>query len=277
MNFVNAAAELYIPDGDPAGIKRATHLCVAAHQDDVEIMAYAPIAECYNSKDKFFASVTLTDGAGSPRTGKFAHMTDEEMKKVRAEEQKNAARLGRYCAAALLAYPSSEIKRPGGAAKELQTVFCEAQAEYIYLHNLADKHDTHVAAALRCIEALRNIKSIYRPKKIIMLEVWRGLDWLCDEDKLLLDTSPYPKLAASLLDVYESQIAGGKSYRNAALGRRYANATFLESHSTDKLSSVSYGMDVTDFVYSDLSPASFIAEYIKKLEQDVMGRIERLS
>ena len=40
MRFHNAGADLFVPDGlEPeAALGRTTHLCIAAHQDDVEIM-----------------------------------------------------------------------------------------------------------------------------------------------------------------------------------------------------------------------------------------------
>ena len=41
MKFHLDTAEIYIPDGMPAeqALARTTHLCLAAHQDDIEIMA----------------------------------------------------------------------------------------------------------------------------------------------------------------------------------------------------------------------------------------------
>ena len=53
MQFHNAAADVFVPDGSPAdaALARTTHLCIAAHQDDIEIMAYHGIAECFGRKD----------------------------------------------------------------------------------------------------------------------------------------------------------------------------------------------------------------------------------
>ena len=83
----------YIPDGaqEQAAISRTTHLAISAHQDDIEFMAYAPIAECFGNQDKWFGAIVVTDGAGSPRSGLYADYTDEQMKKVRIVEQKKAA------------------------------------------------------------------------------------------------------------------------------------------------------------------------------------------
>ena len=47
MNFHLPTAEVYIPDELPLerALARTTHLCIAAHQDDIEIMAAQPILE----------------------------------------------------------------------------------------------------------------------------------------------------------------------------------------------------------------------------------------
>ena len=61
-------AVLYIPDdgvGEGAAMARTTHLAVSAHQDDIEFMAYAPIAACFGQADKWFSGVVVTDGAGT--------------------------------------------------------------------------------------------------------------------------------------------------------------------------------------------------------------------
>ena len=47
MKLHNQHADVFVPDGsDPdAALARTTHLCVSAHQDDIEIMAYHGIVE----------------------------------------------------------------------------------------------------------------------------------------------------------------------------------------------------------------------------------------
>jgi len=60
--------------------------------------------------------------------------------------------------------------------------------------------------------------------------VWRDLDWLVDSDKAPFDVSEHENLQAALLGVFDSQIAGGKRYDLASMGRRRANATYFESH-----------------------------------------------
>ena len=114
---------IYIPDGteENKAIGRTTHLAISAHQDDIEFMAYAPIAECFGKADKWFSGVVVTDGAGSPRSGLYADYTDEKMKEVRIAEQKKAAVVGEYSFQMLLGHPSKEVKDPRNTAivKEL--------------------------------------------------------------------------------------------------------------------------------------------------------------
>jgi len=52
-----------------AALARTTHLCVIAHQDDIEINAYPAVAECYGKAGRYFTGVVMTNGAGSARTG----------------------------------------------------------------------------------------------------------------------------------------------------------------------------------------------------------------
>ena len=281
MQLRNSAAELFIPGGGDAdaALARTTDLCFGAHQDDIEIMAYGPIVQCYDDSARAFTGVTVTDGAGSPRSGLYAGYTDDDMKIVRAEEQKQAAVIGRYGAQFLLAYRSGEVKAADNAAlvDELAEIVLRCAPEVVYTHNFADKHDTHVAVALNVVRALRKIPAEKRPKKVISMEVWRCLDWLCDGDKAVFDTGAHANLAAALLGVYDSQITGGKRYDLATVGRRLANATFFASHDVDECESVSFGLDITELVEKDFTPAEFINGYIDKFRDEVNERIAKLA
>ena len=157
------------------------------------------------------------------------------MKAVRRAEQRRAAKLGKYSAVIQLSHPSTVVKsgRATGLRDDLAAILDACAASVVYLHNPADKHDTHVAVFLRCLEALRALPEARRPKQVLGCEVWRNLDWLVDADKVLLDDSPRPALAAKLIGAFQSQIAGGTRYDRAIAGRRLANATFHTSHATD--------------------------------------------
>ena len=102
-------AELFVPDSSGAeeALGRTTHLGVGAHHDDLEIMAYHGILECFQRSDRWFSGVTVTNGSGSPRTEAYGDHTDAEMVLVRQLEQKKAASVGEFSAVALLNHPSS--------------------------------------------------------------------------------------------------------------------------------------------------------------------------
>jgi hypothetical protein len=112
MQFHNPAADLFVPDGleMPAALARTTHLAIAAHQDDLEIMAYHGIAACFGQREQWFTGVIVTNGAGSPRAGIYGGYTDEEMQQVRRTEQRKAAFVGEYACQAQLGFTSAQVK-----------------------------------------------------------------------------------------------------------------------------------------------------------------------
>ena len=104
MKFHLDTAEIYVPDlmSEEQALTRTTHLCFAAHQDDIEIMAAQPILECFQQQDKWFTGVVVTDGRGSPRDSLYKDYTDEEMRLVRFKEQRKAAMIGEFAAQIML-------------------------------------------------------------------------------------------------------------------------------------------------------------------------------
>lgn len=286
MKLSRSDADIYLPKAaagltPDAALARTTHLCVIAHQDDIEINAYPAVAECQGRADRFFTGVVMTNGAGSARTGRFANTTDAEMQQIRKQEQRRAADIGGYNLQLQLGHASGDVKRPdhGGVRDDLAAIFggCAGAVQVVYLHQPADKHDTHVACFLRCIEAIRALPRERRPQRVLGVEGWRDLDWLHDEDKVALDASPNPQLADELVKVFESQIAGGKRYDLAAIGRRTANATFFASHSTDQATALSFAMDLTPLVQDEmLSPLDFALKHVDRFRSDVAARLKQL-
>ena len=270
---------IYIPDGEQKdkAISRTTYLAISAHQDDIEFMAYAPIAECFGKADKWFSGVVVTDGAGSPRSGLYADYTDEEMKKVRIVEQKKAAAVGEYSFQMLLGYSSKEVKDPKNTAtvKELAEIIRQAKPKYLYTHNLADKHETHVATAMKVIAALRTLSPEERPEKVYGCEVWRDLDWVNDEEKIYMDCGPHPNLMRCLSAVFDSQIVGGKRYDLAAEGRRLANATFSASHACDTYTALNYAMDLTPLMDDTVEISAYVSGFIDRFKASVKENIDR--
>ena len=269
-----------MPDGQPvaAALKRITHLGIGAHQDDLEFMAFQGILECCSSKTKWFGGVTCTNGAGSSRAGKYKKFSDEQMLAVRRREQNRAAKLGKFGVMLQLDYPSSAVKSPADTAlkEDLKKILAATKPEMVYTHNPADKHDTHIGVVIAAIQALRELPRRQRPKKVIGCEVWRNLDWLPDADKVLMDVSGHDQFAAKLNGVFDSQIAGGKRYDLATLGRRSANATFFDSHATDAATQLIFGMDLTPLVADETKDiAAYVTGFIEKFQDDVKAKLNK--
>ena len=278
MTFHNTNARLFVPDQTPASdaLGRITHLGIGAHQDDLEFMAFHGILACCHSPEKWFGGVTCTNGAGSSRSGDYADFTDEEMQRVRIQEQDAAAVVGNYGAMIQLGYPSSAVKSPSDPSlkDDLLQILSATRPEVVYTHNPADKHDTHIGVVVAALQAMRELPAGDRPKSVYGCEVWRGLDWMLDEEKVVQDVSAHENLAAALNGVFDSQIAGGKRYDLATLGRRRANATFFESHAADDCESLSFAMDLTPLVTDPtLDILEYVLGFIHRFENDVQAKL----
>ena len=280
MNLHHPTAEIFVPDGRPAAdaLKRITHLGIGAHQDDLEFMAFHGILECFASETKWFGGVTCTNGSGSSRIGAYADFTDEQMMQVRRREQNAAAAVGLFSAVIQLDFPSCAVKSATDMAlkNDLEQILLMTRPEVVYTHNPADKHDTHIGVVIAALQAMRELPCNQRPQKIWGCEVWRDLDWMPDRNKVLMDVSRRDHLASALNGVFDSQIAGGKRYDLAITGRRTANATFFDSHATDKVQQVIFGMDLTPLVADEaVDIIDYVCGFIEQFKVDVRQKLSR--
>ncbi len=177
-------------------------------------------------------------------------------------------------------HPSArrEEAGPPGVLDDLEAIFDASSREVVYLHNPADKHDTHVAVlpAHARGDALA-AEADSGPARVLGCEVWRDLDWLHDDDKQVLPVDRSKNLAASLVGVFDSQVTGGKRYDAAVAGRRLAHATFFESHATDKVDALNFAMDLTPLVEDDaLDVFAYTRGLIRTFEDEVRDRLARL-
>ena len=246
---------------------------IGANQDDLEILAIDGILRAYNKDDEGFVGVVIADGAGSPRIGEYAVYSDQEMAELRKSEQIEASIIGDYTCLAMLNYPSNIIKERNSdkVCKDLYELLMHFMPKVVYIHNLADKHPTHIGCAINAIRAIRMMEKHVRPKKLFGVEVWRDLDWLSDSEKVVFDVSENLDLQKRLIQVYKSQIAGGKAYDDGLMGRRKANATFGSSHSVDIMTHACYGMDLTPLIENDdLDLRGFVLEKIDKFKDEIL-------
>jgi len=281
MDFVNKNASIFIPDGEDQSIalSRTTTLAISAHQDDIELMAFQGVLDCFGKSDKWFTGVVTADGAGSPRNGIYANFSDEDMKMVRIREQQKAAFVGEYSAQLQLGYTSSQIKDKNNQdiVDEYVKILELTKPEIVFTHNLADKHDTHMGVVTKVIKAIRRLPKDIRPKKLYGGEVWRDLDWVMDDEKVVFDTSEHPNIANGVMSVFDSQICGGKRYDLAAQGRRVANATYFASHGCDTATGLNYCIDMTPLIENDdLDVTDFILGFIDRFRADVINRINKV-
>jgi len=265
---------LYIPDGveRERALQRCNYMAVGAHQDDLEIMAYHGILNCYNNSENWFCGVTMADGCGGPRKKGYEKFSSKEISAIRNKEQNIAADLGQYGAMFQFNLPSSAIKSPNkkGVVSKLLEVLQAVKPRVVYTHNPADKHDTHVGVLLATLQAIHQLPLADRPDKLYGCEVWRDLDWLDDVAKIRLNVTGHDELALSLIKCFESQVTDKKRYDLATLGRRRANATYSDAHSNSVEEQVTYAMDLSDLIRNESqSLIEYTLQQIKTFENKV--------
>jgi len=279
LTLSHAGSEVFVPDGMGAAqaLSRTTHLGIAAHPDDLEIMAIHGILACHASESEWFTGVVATDGAGSPTTAGKPSASAGEIVSTRRAEQKRAAELGRYGALVCLNHSSAEVKDPTrpDILQDLVAVLRATSAGVVYTHNLADAHDTHVAVALAVIAACRSLDEPERPNSVIGCEVWRDLDWLSSSAKIAMTTGNHEDLEAELLRTFESQLEAGKRIDLGALGRRRAHAAFHEIHNADAHRGIVWGMDLTPAARGEIEPSELVKQHISAFASDVESRLRR--
>jgi LmbE family N-acetylglucosaminyl deacetylase len=244
---------VYVPDGTPidAALARTTYLGIVAHPDDLELLALPWIAECRDRDSRWFTGVICADGARSPRRGRFSSLSDDEMARVRINEQRRAAELGRYGALVPLSLPSVEVQRVEVLTHLLDEYLRDADASMIITHDPFDRHPTHAAVTRAVVAAVRQLSPRARPSKLLGVEGWRSLDWVPRDALVAVDCSGAGTLGRELLKCFESQIEGGKPYDRAAEGRRRSNAVFADPYRIDDRGEVVLAVDLTPLLDDD--------------------------
>jgi len=278
MKCMHPKARLYVPDGleTERALRRCSHMGIGAHQDDLEIMAFHGVLECFDSTDNWFCGVTCTDGTGGPRKQDLEHLAPGEVGALRNKEQDKAAELGQYGAMVQLNYSSMDVKNKDKSdlIADLHELLSAMQPRVVYTHNPADKHDTHVGVVIAALQAIRKIPVGQRPSKLYGCEVWQDLDWLNDDEKVRLDASGNDQLAVALINCHASQVTPAKRYDLATIGRRRANATYSDSHGNIPEAYVTHAMDLSPLILDDaLNLQDFVAERIRGFEQSVMNTL----
>jgi len=280
MKLTRTHADLFAPGGGSleSALASTTHLGIGAHPDDLEIMAYPGICACRGQKNLRFSGVVATDGAGSPSSVFSKKLSAPDLVKARKEEQKNAAILGGYATVLQLGHPSAEVRGSGRNAltSDLLHILKAAKPKVLYLHNPADRHETHLAVLLASLAALRQLPSSDRPAEIYGCEVWGDLDWVPNKQVARLPCPAPADFGPSLLRVFRSQV-DGKRYDLAAAGRRRAQATFADAYTPDQAEEVVLALDLKPLVEnSKLTLAEFVSGLTGEFQKHMLERIRRL-
>ena len=76
--------------------------------------------------------------------------------------------------------------------------------------------------------------------------------------------------------IFDSQITGGKRYDLAIIGRRSANATFIDSHTPDAATQLIYGIDPTPLVEDETTDIlDFMNDLIERFKTNVRLKMSR--
>ncbi|MBI1947578.1 MAG: PIG-L family deacetylase [Deltaproteobacteria bacterium] len=270
-------AEIVVADGDDVqgALSRTRILGIGAHPDDLELMSWHAIAS--GGPHKSYSGVVVADGADSPRVDGDAAADREDMQRTRRDEQRRAARIGGYAACVLLGYPSAAIKHGCNAdvVADLATVLAATRPDAVFTHSPCDFHDTHVAVAMHVIAAARSLPIDVRPRALYGCEVWGGLDWLAAPERVAFDVSEAVELGERLVAVFASQLRG-KRYDQAALGRRRANAVFLEPRAADRHAATELALDLSSLLGEPAPDVhAFVMELVNRTRDAISTRIRR--
>jgi hypothetical protein len=71
MKFRQSGSELFLPDGasPEEALRRCTHMAIGAHPDDVELIGYSGIAQCFGRAREWFVGVGGRDFTPTLRGG----------------------------------------------------------------------------------------------------------------------------------------------------------------------------------------------------------------
>lgn len=280
MDFRNKTADLYVPDGKPIqdALTRTSHLGICSAQDELEVAALHGVIECFGNAKQWFAGVVCTDGAESARTSPYVECSDRQMAVIRMNEQKEASRIGQYGLLAQLNYPSGVIRDPKHTAlsEDLADILTATRPKIVYTHNPLARNDTHISIFVSVVEALRRVHPGRRPEKLYCCETWRGLEWVPETDRVVLDVSERTHLGDALLGLYDTQLADGLRFDQIFRARREANAGLLLSHRYPNAKQVIYAIDMSRLMSEDsINTLDFVVDLIDRFSDDIRERLGR--
>ena len=277
LKLAAPAAEIVVADGDDVerALARTRVLGIGAHPDDLELMSWHAIAA--GRAQRSYSGIVVADGADSPRSAADTTASGDDVKRIRRDEQRRAAAIGDYAACVLLGYASADIKHSlnGALVADLAAVLAATRPDAVFTHSPCDLHDTHVAVTMHVIAAARTLPVDARPRALYGCEVWGGLDWLAAPERVAFDVGDATELGARLLAVFTSQLRS-KRYDEAALGRRRANAVFLEPRAIDRHQATELALDLSALLREPAPDVhAFVMGLVARAREAMSERVRR--
>jgi LmbE family N-acetylglucosaminyl deacetylase len=277
IEFSRRDAEVFVPDGraEDEALARVGLLGIGAHPDDLEIMAYHGIRAGQGQGGPRFGAVVCTDGTGAPSPDPDDDPEAHALRRTRRDEQRAAARRGRYAVAIQLDHPSEAVREDVAPelVDDLAAILDATRPRVVYTHNPADQHATHVGVCVATIEAMRRLPGAARPDQVLGCEVWGSLDWLAGSSSALLDLGVDTASWSALMQVFVSQTKA-RPYHEGALGRSRANAVFREAHRSGGDERLWRAMDLTPLLADDAPDLEeFARAQLAEFERGVIERI----
>lgn len=253
------------------------YVCICANPSDCEIMAIDGIQRGYRAKKYTFAAVITTDGADCEGFGKQKKYSPKKIALMRAAEQKKAANIGRYNSVYFMNYKAEDARNQDDEdiVNEYVEIIKELKPRIIYTHSILDRDPTHVAVAVKVINALRQLKKAQMPAQLYGCEEWRDLDWVSPEKVTTFDVSHNIRLQRQLISVHKSQNLN-RDYISAAMGRRYVNATFAKSEKKKDAKLTSRAINMTTLLRRKEYPVKrFAMSFIDDLYTEINDSMDR--
>lgn len=265
--------QIYVPDGatPEAALARTRVMCIGAHADDLEILSFWLILRALGFWNYF--GVVVTNGAGSPRQGRYRDFTDDEIVALRKSEQFESADIGKFSGVAMLGHSSSSLDGPDRetVVSELAELIEAAQPEILVIHNFFDRHRTHRSCMWRAVEAIHRVRPDARPTELLGGEVWGPINHLPAHRIRNFDASDPDGLLPRLLRAFRSQTVGGKRYDEAVPAGFLHNRTFAQSHEVDgNEQALMHCLDLTPLIDPQVDRREFLRDIMCEWHNDTL-------
>lgn len=248
--------------------KPENYLCIAAHQDDIEMIALHGISQCfrngYRMANKNFHGATL--------------VKPEKDYERRINEQEVAAVVGRYETIKNFEFDDLlEVRsRHDVVIVAVSRLVLKTRPRFIYTHSPFDIHGAHVGAMFCVVEAIKRAmrNSDWRPEKVYGVELWGSLDWLPEKFKETLILENCKRLSEDLLSSFESQNTD-RDYTGGFFARTKSNGVFSFLKNGERSTPRTFAIDLMPLC-KGMRIEDFIHVVVEESKNNIIGRITRV-